>query len=556
MDEVGRITRAAGVVGFFTLLSRIFGLLRDIIIGYLFGARGTADAFFVAFRIPNLLRRLTAEGAFSAGFVPVFTDYLTNRTKEEALEVARVVFTFAALVLGIITILGVYYAPVLAYLFAPRFVEQPSKFALTVVLIRWMFPYVFFVSLVALAMGFLNSFRHFMAPALAPVLLNISMILCAVALSPFLAEPVMGLAIGVLLGGIAQLALQLPYLLRYGLILVPDWHFKHPALQRLLFLMGPAVFGAAVYQINVLVSTMLASMLAEGSVSYLYYADRLLQFPLGVFAFALGTAALPSFSALTAKKDYLGLQEGVAYSLRLVNYISLPATLGLMVLAVPIFVVLFQRGAFDARTTALTAEALVYFSLGLWAISGSRLVVSAFYAMEDTKTPVRVACYAFGLNLLLSLMLMGPVPAGPDAGWLARGIAAGSQYLGVFSLAHGGLALANSISSTCQFLFLLVILHGRLGQFAWREFSISFLRNLFNALLMALPLILVVRRIDWVGLEGSLLTRSALFFLIMAGGVFLYVALSYLFRSPERHVIVQAVSAIRRRPTNQKPPSS
>jgi putative peptidoglycan lipid II flippase len=204
----------------------------------------------------------------------------------------------------------------------------------------------------------------------------------------------------------------------------------------------------------------------------------------------------------------------------------------------------------------LAAQALVFFAFGLWGISGTRLVVPAFYALEDTKTPVRVALFSFALNFLLSLILMGPVTVGQDAGGFARGIAAISQTLGVFSLSHGGLALANSISSTCQFLVLLHILHGRLGQFAWREFSISFLRNLFNALLMALPLILVVRSFDWVGMEGSLIIRSALFILIMAGGVILYVALSFLFRSPERHVIVQAASVIRRRATNQNLPSS
>jgi len=331
MDEVGRITRAAGVVGLMTLLSRITGLLRDILIGYLLGAQGAAGAFFVAFRIPNLLRRLTAEGALTAGFIPVFTDYLTRDTKEEAMEVARIVFTFAAIVLGALTVLGIFSAPALVHLFAPGFFENTQKFDLTVILTRWMFPYVFFVSLVALAMGFLNSSRHFMAPALSPVLLNISIILCALFLSPFLTEPARGLAYGVLFGGIAQLAFQIPFLRRYGLSLSPSFTFSHPALRRLLWLMAPALFGATVYQVNVLVSTMLASMLAEGSVSYLYYADRLLQFPLGIFAIALGTAALPSFSLLAARNDYGGLREGVAYSLRLVNFISLPATLGLMV---------------------------------------------------------------------------------------------------------------------------------------------------------------------------------------------------------------------------------
>ncbi len=546
MDEVGRITRAAGVVGSLTLLSRVTGLLRDMLFGYLLGAHGAADAFFVAFRVPNLLRRLTAEGALTAGFVPVFTDYLTRSTKEEAMQLARIVFTFAAVVLGVLTVLGVYFAPVLAYLFAPRYLEFSEKFNLTILLIRWMFPYVYFVSLVALAMGFLNSFRHFMAPALSPVLLNLSIILCAVFISPYLDQPALGLAFGVLLGGVLQLVLQLPYLYRFGLSLAPDWHFKHPALRHMLLLMGPALFGAAVYQVNVLVSTMLASMLAAGSISYLYYADRFLQFPLGVFAIALGTAALPSFSSLAAKKDYQGLQEGVAYSLRLVNFISLPATLGLMVLSVPVFAVLFQRGAFDARTTTLTAEALVYFSFGLWAISGSRLVVPAFYALKDTKTPVRVACFTFGLNLLLSLMLMGPVAAGPDAGWLSRYIAGGSQLLGVFSLSHGGLALANSLSSTCQFLLLLWLLQHRLGEFRWRGFMASFGRALCGALLMAAPLYFIVHNIDWTG-PGNKMAHIAILFLLPVLGLSLYVGLSLMWPGPERQWVRQVASTVKGR---------
>ncbi len=556
MDEVEKITRAAGVVGFFTLLSRIFGLLRDILIGYLFGVRGPADAFFIAFRIPNLLRRLTAEGAFSAGFVPVFTDYLTNRTKEEALEVARLVFTFAALVLGVLTVLGILFASPLTYLFAPGFFANAEKFNLTVFLTRLMFPYVFFVSMVALAMGFLNSFRHFMAPALSPVLLNVSIIVCALMITPMLSKPVVSLGYGVLVGGIIQLALQIPFLSRYGLSFVPCFRFKHPALRRLLLLMGPAVLGAAVYQINVLVSSILASMLAEGSVSSLYYADRLLQFPLGVFAIALGTAALPSFSSLAARKDFTALKEGLSYSLRLVNFMTLPATLGLMVLSIPVFALLFQRGAFDAQATMLAAQALVLFSFGLWGISGTKLVVPAFYALEDTKTPVMVALFSFALNFLLSLILMGPVTAGQDAGGFAPTIAAMSKTLGVFSLSHGGLALANSISSTCQFLVLLFILQVRIGRFPWREFSISFLRSLFNALLMALPLFLIARRIDWMGLEGSVITLSVLFLFILVGGIILYVALSFLTRSPERYVIVRAASAVIRRVTNQKLPSA
>lgn len=547
MDEVGRLTRAAGVVGFFTLLSRIVGLLRDIVIGYLFGAQGAADAFFVAFRIPNLLRRVTAEGALTAGFIPVFTDYLTHKGKDEALRVARIVLAFAILVLGALTLLGVVFAMPLTRLFAPGFFGDEEKFRLTVFLTRLMFPYIFFVSLVALAMGVLNSFRHFMAPALSPVLLNVMIISCAVLFSPFLKEPVVSLALGVLLGGVAQLLLQLPYLSRNGFRFALDFEFFHPALKRLLYLMGPTFFGAAIYQVNVLASTILASLLPQGSVSFLYYADRLLEFPIGIFAIALGTAALPSFSSLAAKKQYGELKEGLFYALRLVNFISLPATLGLIVLAVPILSIFFQRGAFGAETTVKTAEALIYFSLGLWAISGSKLVVPVFYAMQDTKTPVWIGVITFVLNFILSLVLMGRLDAAQASGPLSRAIVALSQYLSLFSLSHGGLALATSISSTFNFLVLLSILRFRLGPSPLPEFFASFLRNLLSALLMGLPLLLIIREIDWVGPGRDLLYQGGVLVFLLALGVILYLCLSLILRSPEWHLVGGLVYKIRGR---------
>jgi putative peptidoglycan lipid II flippase len=552
MDEETRVTRAAGVVGVFTLLSRVTGLVRDILIGYLFGARGSADAFFVAFRIPNLLRRLTAEGALSAGFIPVFTDYLAHRDEKEAISVARIIFTFAAVILSAITILGMLFAFPLTYFFAPGFFAEQGKFTLTVFLTRLMFPYIFLVSMVALAMGFLNSFRHFMAPALSPVLLNLSIIVCAFLFSPFLSEPVQSLAYGVLLGGVAQLILQLPYLHRYGLPLFPDFHFKHPALLRFLSLMAPAMIGAAVYQINVLVGTILASTLPQGSVSYLYYADRLLQFPLGIFAVALGTAALPSFSAMVSRKDFDGLRVGLYYSLRLINFVTLPAALGLIVVSVPVFSLLFQRGAFDSATTLHTAQALVYYSLGLWGISGTRVLVPVFHAMKDTKTPVRIAFYAFILNLIMSLILMGEVPVRGQANGLVQAIQTATQHLAFLSLSYGGLALANSISSTAQFLSLLLVLHHRLGHFPWKDFSASFFRNLVSALFMAFPLWLIVRQVDWVRSEPPLLTHTLVFLLLLPLGVLLYLVFSYLFRSPEWPLVRDAGSAIKKRCSEHK----
>ena len=411
VSEFGRVAKATTVVGSLTLLSRVAGLARDIVIGYVLGAQSTADAFFVAFRIPNLLRRLTAEGALSAGFVPVLSGVLTTRGRRDAVEASRVIVTFAVLVLIVLTAAGLLFPSPLTRLFAPGFSATPEKFSLTVQLVRIMFPSIFFVSLVALAMGYLNTFRHFMAPSVAPVLLNLSIIACAFLLVPLLSQPVLCLAYGVLLGSVAQFLLQLPFLHRHGFSWRPSLDFRSTALRRFLRLMGPAVIGAAVYQLNVLVSTILASLLEPGSVSYLYYADRLLQFPLGVFAVALGTAALPSFSSLAARNDVSGLKTTLSYSLRMVNFVSLPAALGLMVIAVPAFSLLFQRGAFGATDVLASARALVFLAMGLWAVSASRVLVPLFHAMQDTKTPVRVAFWTFVLNLFLSLMLMGRVDA-------------------------------------------------------------------------------------------------------------------------------------------------
>jgi len=299
-SENSRVARAAGVVGMATMLSRIFGFLRDMIVAGLFGAGLTTDAFFVAFRIPNLLRRLLAEGSLTVSFVPVFTEYLRNRTRKEALDLADIVFTALSILLVAVSLLGVLFSPLIVTVMAPGFVKMPAQYDLAVFLTRMMFPYIFLISLVALCMGILNSLRHFAAPALAPVVLNLAMILAALTLRGFFREPITALAIGVMAGGVLQLVMQWPFLVRMGVRLKPNFHFRHPGVKRIGLLMLPAAFGAAIYQINIFIGTILASFLPTGSVSYLYYADRIVELPLGVFAIAVGTATLPSFSEQVA----------------------------------------------------------------------------------------------------------------------------------------------------------------------------------------------------------------------------------------------------------------
>ena len=342
-SEEKNINRAAGVVGSFTFLSRVSGLIRDMVLASFFGSGMAADAFFVSFRIPNLLRRLFAEGSLTIAFIPVFTEYLTQKTKKDAFDLARIVLTLLSLILVIVTLLGVFSSPLIVRIQAFGFGGSGVKYDLTVLLTRITFPYIFFISIVAFFMGVLNSLRHFAAPAAAPILLNVGIIGAAYLISPYCPEPIVGVAVGVLIGGILQLALQIPWVLREGVRLFPLWQPEHPAVRRIGLLMLPAIFGSAVYQFNQFIGTLLASFLAEGSVSWLYYADRIVQFPLGVFAIAISTAILPSLSSQAAKKDIDGFEATISHALGLVFFVTIPSTVGLIVLGRPIILVLFER---------------------------------------------------------------------------------------------------------------------------------------------------------------------------------------------------------------------
>ena len=516
MSEQAQVTRAAGVVGAATLASRIFGFLRDVVIAWFFGAGLAADAFFVAFRIPNLLRRLFAEGALSIAFVPVFTEVIEKQGMDEASSVARSAIRLLTLILTIVTVVGIVAAPVLVWVIAPGFAEDPDKFAVTVRLTRIMFPYILLVGLVALAMGILNPLGHFAAPALAPVLLNLAMIGGVLFISPHMKDPVTGLAIGVVFGGVLQLLLQLPFLAKRGVIFWQRARVYHPVLKKVAILMGPMVFGAAVYQINQLVGTLLASLLPEGSVSYLYYADRLVQFPLGVFAIALATAVLPSLSRQAAADDMAALKETFGYAMRLVFFITLPAMVGLIMLREPIVALLFRRGAFTVDTVRLTAYALLFYAAGLWAFSAVRIVVSIFYALQDTKTPVKIACISVAANIVLSIVLM--------------------QYL-----AHGGLALATSLASMVNLALLLYLLRRRLGRLGMKKTATSVFKSALFAAAMGAGVWLLARWFVPAG-GGKTLHLLAAIAAAIAAGIGIYGLLHLAFRSPELGAIAELVS--------------
>lgn len=470
--ENTRVVKAAWVVGLATLLSRVFGFVRDVVVAGFFGAGLATDAFFVAFRIPNLLRRLFAEGSLTIAFVPVFTEYLKKRSKEEAIELASVAFTLLSAILALVSVAGILLSPWIVMVMAPGFVDIPDKYELTVFLTRLMFPYIFFISLVALCMGILNSLRHFAAPALAPVILNICMIASVFALRGLFAEPILSLAVGVMAGGILQLAMQFPFLLKMGARLKPNFRFNHPGVRRIGLLMLPAVFGAAVYQANVFIGTILASLLPGGSVSYLYYADRVVELPLGVFAIAVGTAALPSFSEQVADGDYEKLKKTISFSLRVILFVTIPAMMALIILRVPIISVLFQRGQFDVASTIPTARALLYYAVGLWAFSCIRVIVSAFYALQDTRTPVKVAVAALIVNIVMSVALM-------------------------FPMKHSGLALATSIASAVNIGVLAVILGRRVGGFLQKDFWASVFRTTMASGVMMVSIAAVYKTLGW-----------------------------------------------------------
>ncbi len=516
-----RVARAAGVVGLATGLSRIFGFIRDVVVARFFGAGMATDAFFVAFRIPNILRRLLAEGSLTVSFVPVFMEYLKRESKKDALELANVAFTLLSIILVAISLAGVLFSPLIVTAMAPGFTKFPDKYALTVFLTRLMFPYIFFISLVALCMGILNSLRHFAAPALSPVILNISMIAAALTLQSFFPEPITALAVGVMIGGFLQLAMQFPFMLKMGVRLRPDFHFRHPGVRRIGLLMLPAVFGAAVYQINIFISTLIASFLPGGSVSYLYYADRIVELPLGVFAIAIGTASLPSLSAQVAKGALEEMKKTLAFSLRLILFIAIPAMIALVALRVPIISVLFQRGEFDAQSTILTAQALLFYSLGLWAFSAIRVVVSAFYSLQDTKTPVYVGIGALIVNTLFSVLLM-------------------------FPLKHGGLALATSIASAFNVLTLHTILKRRIGPYLGPEFYRSILKVMASSLAMWGVIAVIALIFPWN--NGAPFTeRFFILTLQIVLGFLTFLFFSHVFKSGELRTAVDIVKRKLRR---------
>lgn len=399
--------RSTAIVGITTLLSRITGLVRDVVYATVIPSV-FMEVFVLANQIPNLLRRLFAEGAFSQAFVPVVAEYKTKRSKDDVRELVDSVAGTLGGFLAILSVIGVLAAPVIVIICAPGFAtKDEGQYTLAVEMLRWTFPYLLFVSLTALAGGVLNSYQQFALPAFTSVVLNIVMILFAAWLSPYFEQPVVALAVGVFVGGLLQVFIQLPALLKLGVIRRPHWNFQHEAVKRIARLMGPAIIGSSMGQLSVMISTGIASLLADGSMTWLYFADRLVEFPLGVFSIALATVILPSLSSQHAKESPDEFSATLAWAVRLVCLIVIPASVALFALAGPLTVALYHYGQYKAQDVEMTRLALMAFSLALLGWSMIKVLATGYYAKQNTKGPVKVAMRALGVTMVLNVIVVG-----------------------------------------------------------------------------------------------------------------------------------------------------
>ncbi len=452
---------SSGIVSSMTLVSRVFGLVRDMVIAYLFGAGPAAEAFVVAFRIPNLFRRLFAEGAFSTAFVPVLSEYKTLKSHAEVRGLVDRVTGNLGLILLLVTVVGVVAAPVVAFVFAPGFIYkgQWEEFRLTQEMLRITFPYLMLVSLTALSGAILNSYGRFAVPAFTPVLLNLSLILCALYLRPYMQEPIFALAWAVLIAGVLQLSFQLPFLARIELLPRPKVDRHHDGVKQIIALMLPALFAVSVGQINILFDTVLASFLKTGSIAWLYYSDRLLELPLALFGIAIATVILPNLSASHTTKSSDEFAATLDWAMRMVFLVGIPATVALIYLAEPLIITIFYGGDFGERDVSMAELSLMAYAIGLSGHMLVKVLAPGYFARQDTKTPMKIAVVALLANMGFNLLL-------------------------IFPLAHAGLALATSISAFINAGLLFAGLYRRKVYHPSRGWLLFGLRILLASLVM------------------------------------------------------------------------
>ncbi len=510
MTDKKHILKSASIISLITVVSRVLGYVRDQRITLLLGTSPAADAYVLAYRIPNLFRRLVAEGSMTASFIPVFTTYMSEKSKEEVWEFANRLFWTLALVVAVITVLGMIFSPQVVHLFAGTNIAGTQAIELN----RIVFPYLFFISLAALAMGILNCFHLFGLPAATPVVLNIATILFTFAVvRNHFKDPATAIVVGILVGGVLQFLIQVPLLVRKGMKFTFGVSFSHPAIKNVARLMIPRLFGIGIGQINLFVDTRFAtaSLMPEGSLAALYVADRVMELVLGGYAIAVATAILPMMSHQAAAKDYESLKKTLAFSVRIVAFITVPAALGLMILREPIIRVLFQHGQFVAASTRLTARALLYYAIGLPALATVKLVVPAFYSTSDTKTPVIVASISLMINIILNIV-----------------------FLEFFfkRVQNGGPALATAIASFFDFFALFIIFRLRHGAMGTLEIFRSFGKISLCASIMGVAC--------WLGnhytaftVQSRFLVQLLVFSGLIAGATALYLGLAWLFRCHE-----------------------
>ena len=492
------LLKSLAAVSSLTMLSRVLGFVRDTIIARTFGAGVASDAFVVAFKLPNLLRRIFAEGAFSQAFVPILAEYKTQQGEEATRTFLAYVAGLLSLVLALVTLLGILAAPWVVWISAPGFADEPQRFALTVDLLRVTFPYILLISLSSLAGAVLNTWNRFSVPAFVPTLLNLSMIVFAVWLAPYFHPPIMALGWAVLVGGLAQLLWQLPALRRTGMLVLPRLNLRDTGVWRVLRQMGPAIFGVSVGQVSLIINTIFASFLVAGSVSWMYYADRLMELPSGVLGVALGTILLPALAKTYASDDREEYSRLLDWGLRLCFLLVLPCTLALALISEPLIVALFQYGKFGAHDSAMTQQALVAYSVGLLALILVKILAPGFYARQNIKTPVRIAIVS-----LLATQAMNAL------------------FVFVFDLRHAGLALSISLAA-CLNAGLLFWQLRRAGIYLPQSGWPLFLGKLLLAVaVMAGVLLLVMAQMPAWG-EGNMLWRLLRLGVLVASGALAY----------------------------------
>ena len=519
-----RLLRSTSVISAMPFLSRVSGLVRDQVYAHVFGAGGAMDAFFVAFRVPNFMRRLSAEGSFSMAFVPVLAQYREKYSHAEVRQlVDRVAGTLSAALLAI-TALFLVLAPQIARVLAPKF--DGDQQALLAQLLQITFPYALFISLASLAGGILNSYRRFAIPALSPVLLNLAMIAAALWLAPLMGGSVVALGWGVFAAGILQLAFHVPSLLKLGLLPRPRWGAAHEGVRRIMKLMVPTLFGASVVQFNLLLNTWVAAILVSGSVSWLYYSDRLLEFPLGMFGVAIGTVILPHLSSRHAATDPEGFSRGLDWGLRLCVLIGVPAALGLILCAGPLVATLFQYGRFGADDARMSTWSLMAQSTAVPAFLLVKVLAPAFYSRQDTRTPVRAAVVSVLVNAAATALLFAGLVFGTDAGRAALAANGGSALRALASIqgAHALLALAIAIAGWVNALQLAWLLR-QAGVYQRLPGWGRLLRQVAVAALGLVAVVLVLRGVwqDWDG--WSWWGRGWRLSLLVGGGATVYVGL-------------------------------